>query len=521
MNRLSAPRAPAAGVLLLALGLGCQSDYDKIAQSRILSTSLATFDAGMVAVNDRERVRIFLRSTGAAPVEIYDMVVEDTAHWEVDPNWKNEDYDGDGAPDGLVIAGGSDEDPIYSLVEVIFKPDAEGEFRSELTIFSNDTEVAELETAPDGEEYSAWKVILRGIGRFPCGRVFPAFHDFGSRPPGGYFSTQGVVENCGVVTLTVTAFEIGGDAAFSVSTPPPIYVLPGEAQEFEIAYQPGGVSGGETATITVKANDENVANQPVRVVGNACELSVDTSWDDDGDGFTVCGGDCDDTDSSISPAAVENSGNSEDDNCDGRTDETANNPATDGDGDGVSEEAGDCNDADPLVAPGVAETINQIDDDCDGRIDEGTEWFDDDGDGLSERDGDCVDTDNLIVPGATENQNEIDDDCDGLIDEGSYTFDDDRDGYAEVDPTGSTDCDDDDAWSFPGAVEDCDDHDNDCDGLIDEGEDDSPDGACGFLVERVVVVDTDKGGCSTPVGAVGGGLAGLGLLMSLGRRRRA
>lgn len=208
---------PLAGLLLLA----CQSDYEKIAQSRILSTSIATFDAGMVAVADRERVQVFLRSTGAAPVEVYGITVDDPEHWEVDPSWMAEDFDGDGAGDGLVIEGGGTETaPIYALAEVIFKPDTEGEFRSEMTIYSNDNEVTAQEEGPDGEQHSAWKVILRGIGRYPCGRVFPSFHDFGKRPPGGYFSTSATVENCGVVTLTVTAFEITGDAAYSVSTPP-------------------------------------------------------------------------------------------------------------------------------------------------------------------------------------------------------------------------------------------------------------------------------------------------------------
>ena len=42
-------------LLLSLLGVaGCAQDYDVTAQKRVLSTQQATFDAGMVAVGDRE-----------------------------------------------------------------------------------------------------------------------------------------------------------------------------------------------------------------------------------------------------------------------------------------------------------------------------------------------------------------------------------------------------------------------------------------------------------------------------------
>jgi hypothetical protein len=47
---------------------------------------------------------------------------------------------------------------------------------------------------------------------------------------------------------------------------------------------------------------------------------IDNSSDDDGDGYTVCGGDCDDTQASINPGQVEIIGNNIDDNCDGLID---------------------------------------------------------------------------------------------------------------------------------------------------------------------------------------------------------
>src|SRR2546425_1029625 len=46
-------------------------------------------------------------------------------------------------------------------------------------------------------------------------------------------------------------------------------------------------------------------------------------------------------------------------------------PVVDGDGDGFSECQGDCDDTNPVVHPGVAESCDGIDNNCDGRIDEG------------------------------------------------------------------------------------------------------------------------------------------------------
>lgn len=90
-----------------------------------------------------------------------------------------------------------------------------------------------------------------------------------------------------------------------------------------------------------------------------------------------------------------------------------------------------------------------------------------DGDGYDGGDEgeDCDDDDPLIHPGAAELCNDLDDDCNDLID----------DGMADEDGDGAnicTDCDDDDATRFPGNEEVCNDIDDDCDLLTDE---DQPD----------------------------------------------
>jgi len=100
--------------------------------------------------------------------------------------------------------------------------------------------------------------------------------------------------------------------------------------------------------------------------------------------------------------------------------------------------------------------------------------------GYSDISGDCFDTDyspeylelaKRTFPGADEVCDNMDNDCDGLKDEG---FDKDGDGYFdesscnEYYPSGwSLDCDDDDEGVHPGVIEVCDGKDNDCDGEVD------------------------------------------------------
>jgi len=92
--------------------------------------------------------------------------------------------------------------------------------------------------------------------------------------------------------------------------------------------------------------------------------------------------------------------------------------------------------------------------------------YDRDADGWTGCAGDCDDDDPTVWPGAPEQPDGIDDDCDGTVDEGTSAYDDDGDGFSEDEG----DCNDADAAVGPGAPEDLSNGiDDDCDGVVDQG----------------------------------------------------
>ena len=255
-----------------------------------------------------------------------------------------------------------------------------------------------------------------------------------------------------------------------------------------------------------------------------CDGSVGYA-DADGDGFAACE-ECDDTDASHYPGAVETCDLADDD-CDGDVDEDdaidAGTWYADADDDrygdpdviavsceqpdGYIDNSLDCDDGADSVYPGADEVCNGVDDDCDDDVDndaiDASPWYSDlDEDGFGNPDTevysceqpddtvadatDCDDDDPDIYPDAVETCNGFDDDCDGALDEpdaldaSTWYLDGDGDGYGDADTTeiacdqpdgmadNADDCDDADDQVSPAADERCDEIDNDCDADIDE-----------------------------------------------------
>jgi len=196
--------------------------------------------------------------------------------------------------------------------------------------------------------------------------------------------------------------------------------------------------------------------------------------DQDGDGFTVDDGDCDDTDPQVNPAAAEVYYSGIDEDCDPSTDDT------DQDADGYAVWA-DCDDTDAAINPDAEELCDGVDNDCSGVVDDGakgglTGWTDADGDGYGDAASpveycgdpptgvatnadDCDDSSELYYPGAAETCTDTEDyNCDGSV----GSVDTDGDGWIACE-----ECDDSNASVNPAATETCNDIDDNCDGVVD------------------------------------------------------
>jgi hypothetical protein len=253
----------------------------------------------------------------------------------------------------------------------------------------------------------------------------------------------------------------------------------------ERAFPP--VDGQDTATVIEDQDGDGYPvsqgdcndNNPLIYLGapelpdgldNDCNNLIDD--DLDGDGW-FSPQDCDDSRADIHPLATEICDDGLDNNCNGTVD-TADaacpQPVAIGD---VDQDGflvpDDCNDSRADINPLAPEICDDgLDNNCNGAVDTADATCpqpippeDQDDDGFTESQGDCNDNNPLVFPGAPELPDGLDNNCNGLIDE-----DLDQDGFPSPE-----DCNDSRADINPLAPEICDDGlDNNCNGAVDSAD---------------------------------------------------
>gem|GEM_PF-952949 len=260
--------------------------------------------------------------------------------------------------------------------------------------------------------------------------------DFGEVAVGAESQQRVSITNEGSDTHEILSSSLveGSTAVWLVDRDGEAELAPGDSVDIVVQFRPQEVDD-EEGRIQVRTSFEAEPSWFVTITGTGTESVTD----EDGDGFSVADGDCDDTNPDVSPAATE-ACDGLDTNCDG----ILPIEEADADYDGYRVCDDDCDDYDERVHPGAEEICDEKDTDCDGEI---PDFEDFDGDGHSLCDGDCDDEEPLAYPGNIEQCDLIDNDCSGSVDD----IDVDGDGYSPC--AGGGDCDDEDPDAFPVLVD--------------------------------------------------------------------
>jgi hypothetical protein len=473
------------------LGAGCPGDFDPIDEAEgilVVSPSLTDVLAQPVGVEHTFTVKLTATRADVAVTDLNVLNI-DGAYFSApvyDPSDTDEDADNPTDEEGgtlfVVPKDGAVE------IDLTYFPLREGYHRAQVQVANNGVE----------QEIT---VEVRGQAATPQSSVFPWVLDFGAVTPFSTVSQLLVVDNQSDLPLIISEMPTT-DAQFFSPEAFPRRVEPRARIELEVSLTPvTGVPLNEALSVNVG----NVQLQRVILRANDCANGSPEAYDVDDDGFTTCGGDCDDNSDAVNPAGQEVQDGADND-CNGIVDDRTRGYDDDGDGycdhpttciDPLAEPR-DCADFDELLNPGMTEVMGDgIDNDCDGQVDGGTADFDNDG--YTEAAGDCAPNDPTVYPGGPELPDGKDNDCDATRDEGTVLFDDDGDGWCEGLAAGGTpctdgtlrgDCNDNDVTTFSGAPELADWRDNDCDGTVDEGTGNRDDDGDGYT-ENAVPPDCD------------------------------
>jgi uncharacterized protein (TIGR03382 family) len=285
-------RRPAAGLLGAALAApACQDAAltELKADSPPVPTP-AWLDFGAQETGSVTPLSLSLRNPGAIDLTVTRARVEGAPGVSLDAP----------VPRTVLAESGDREGGDYLDLSLTFAPTADGVADGALV----------LDLA--GADADALRVPIFAVAGPAVLSTAPQVLDFGEAAPGAARALR--LQNSGSVSVALA--ELGlppglvadGSAALG-------WLAPGEAMSLTLAWE-----GGAPVDDLLRWVTAGGAVHETRVLVGACTEDPVRVADDDGDGFTPCGGDCDDGDPSIGPAAPEAPEDGLDSDCDGADD---------------------------------------------------------------------------------------------------------------------------------------------------------------------------------------------------------